>query len=68
MNKLRLTINDAIMRCKSEKRNAATEIVRLQEHIAAFDDQQTTLEMLLDKLDSEEKEVNGNEQTEKADR
>ena len=61
MNKLRLAINDAIMRCKSEKRNATLEIVRLQEHIAAFDDQQTTLEMLLDKLDREEKEVNGNE-------
>lgn len=67
MNKLRLVINDAIMRCKSEKRNAATEIARLQEHIAAFDDQQTTLEMLLDKLDSEEKEVSENEQTEKVD-
>ena len=57
MSELRLVINDAIMRCKSEKHNAAMEIVRLQEHIAAFDDQQTTLEMLLDKLDTEEKEV-----------
>ena len=61
MTKLRLVINDAIMRCKSEKNKAATEIARLQERIAAFDDQQTTLEMLLDKLDSEEKEVSGNE-------
>lgn len=57
MSELRLAITDGIMRCKSEKNKAATEIVRLQEHIAAFDDQQTTLEMLLDKLDSEEKEV-----------
>lgn len=45
------------MRCKSEKDKATKEIILLQEHIAAFDDQQTTLEMLLDKLDSEEKEV-----------
>ena len=57
MNKLRLVINDAIMRCKSEKDKATKEIIRLQERIAAFDDQQTTLEMLLDKLDSEEKEM-----------
>lgn len=58
---IREYIKSRIARCEFEKRKAATEIARQQERIDVFDDQITTLEILLDNLDAEEKEVSGNE-------
>ena len=61
MDSIREYIKSGIARCEFEKRKAATEIVRQQGRIDVFDDQITTLKMLLDNLDAEEKEVSGNE-------